>query len=215
MNDSLTFIAGLLSGGGIVAVVAKYFFDKRLASHTHELQEERDRTSKLQEKEFDALPEAWKRLNDAFDKIRGLAFRLDPGLDKMTDEQLDEFLSNSQPQLAESEKKELKAAQKKTKYYEARIVFHYLSDALKAYNGYETYVRTNGIFIESGLRQKFHDISKLMTAALAEQHQNMQEPNLLRWKWQNYAVLDKTGQTLMEALEREVHKRLSKPDSIP
>jgi hypothetical protein len=75
-------------------------------------------------------------------------------------------------------------------------------------------MRRKGIFIQPSLREKFHEISKLMIEAFAEQNLNVQEPNLLRWKWQKYAVLDKAGQTLIEALEREVHRRLWNSDSI-
>jgi hypothetical protein len=54
----------------------------------------------------------------AYAKICGGMFRFDPNLDRMTEPQLDHFLSKSP--LADWEKNELKAADGKTRYYAER-----------------------------------------------------------------------------------------------
>jgi hypothetical protein len=151
------------------------------------------------------------RINDAFNKIHGGVFRFDPKLDDMTEPQLDHFLSKSP--LAEWEKNELRAADNKTKYYVRRIVFHQLNDTLSVYNDYGLFVRKNGIFIERGLLDKFHEIDKLMIEALTEQRMNLGRQELT-WKWEKQAALEKKGMPLLDALEREVQARLWTADAI-
>jgi len=232
MNGLLDFITTVFvaaGGGSAVAVwLCKLFgekwlntkFEERLASLRHEHQKEierlrlrintlMDRTTKLHQREFDVLPETWGRINDAYAKICGGMFRFDPNLDKLTQPQLDHFLSNSP--LADWEKTELKAAGDKTRYYIDRIVLHEMNDTLSVYNGYGLFVRKNGIFIERGLLEKFHEIEKLMIEALAEQKMNL---NRQTWKQEKQAALEKEGRPLLDALEREVQARLWTADAI-
>jgi len=138
-------------------------------------------------------------------------FRFDPNLDKMTEPQLDHFLSKSP--LADWEKNELKAAEAKTLYYASRIVLHEMNDTLLVYNGYGLFVRKNGIFIERGLLAKFHAIEKLMIEALTEQKTNLSRQQLT-WNWEKQAALEKEGRYLLDALEREVQARLWNADAI-
>jgi hypothetical protein len=236
LESILIFLGAILFAAGGGAAIAIYLsklfaekwlntkFEERLSAFRHEQNKEierlrlrlntlMDRTTKLHQWEFDVLPEAWGRLNDAFDKIRGLAFRFDPNLDLMSEEQLNDFLSKSP--LANWEQTELKAAADKTKYYASHVVFHLLNDTLTAYSSYGLYMRRSGIFIERGLRDKFHEIDKLMIEALTEQKINvLQRQDLLTWNWEKLAALEEKGKLLVEALEREVQGRLWNADSI-
>jgi hypothetical protein len=155
MNDILDFVIKFLVAGGGGAAVAVWLcklfgekwlntkFEERLASFRHEHQKEierlrlrintlMDRTTKLHQREFDVLPEAWGRINDAYDKICGGMFRFDPNLENMTEAQLDHFLSKSS--LADWEKNELKAADDKNRYYANCSVLHEMKDTLLCYN---------------------------------------------------------------------------------
>jgi hypothetical protein len=237
LNGVMSFIGTvLLAGGGGGAVVFYLFklfgekwlntkFEERLATFKHEHQTEierlrgtintlMDRATKLHQREFEVLPEAWGRLNDAFIKISGLPFRFDPNLDVMTEEQLNEFLSKSP--LANWEQNELKRATDKTQYYASHIVMHSFTDTLTTYNEYGVYLIKNGIFIESGLRDKFREIDQLMQEALTEQKINVlqQRDQSLAWKWEKIAALDRKGRELIHELEREVQARLWNADAI-
>jgi hypothetical protein len=152
------------------------------------------------------------RLNEAFDKIRGLAFRFDPNLDNMSSGQLAEFLSKSP--LAKWEQEELKVATDKTEYYAKHIVGYLLSDTFAAYNNYGAYIRKNGIFIERSLHDKFHQVERLMIDALTEQQIRITQPQDHLDKWEKLAELDRKGRPLIEALEREVQGRLWSASSV-
>jgi len=69
-----------------------------------------DRTTKLHQREFEVLPEAWAKLVIAHAKVQGLvsAFQEHPDLDRMTPKQLEEFIQNSQ--LKQWQKDELRSA---------------------------------------------------------------------------------------------------------
>jgi hypothetical protein len=122
MMPSLTDIfaaigASIVAAGGVGAFLFGLFkllgekwlnakFEERLATFKHAQQQEiehlrfrinalMDRTTKLHQRQFDALPEAWGRLVDAFEKTNSLWFRFDPNLDEMKDSQLDAFLSKT------------------------------------------------------------------------------------------------------------------------
>src|SRR5262249_23431006 len=134
--------------------------------------------------------------------------------DALTEERLDEFLSGSP--LTPVERKQVKAAADKTKLYASLVVVHSFSDAITTFNEFSVYLRKNGIFIESALRNKFYEIEGLMVDALAEQHLNIgQHHNQpLAWKWEKVAILEKEGKALTEALDKEVQARLWSADSL-
>jgi hypothetical protein len=233
LNNILAAIATfIVAGGGIVAFAFALFkflgekwlnnkFEERLASFRHEQQKEiehlrfrinalMDRTAKLHQWEFEVLPEAWGRLNDAFNTIRGLGFRLDQNLDGIPEEQLNEFLNKSR--LTSLEQTQLKTAANKTEYYARCMDVYLLKDALAAYNSYEVYVRKNGIFIDRSLLVTFHEIDKLMIEALDEQHLKV---GRLPFSREKIAAVRPKAQSLIVALEREVQRRLWNADSIP
>jgi hypothetical protein len=233
LNDISAVIGTVLLAGGGGGAVVFYLFklfgekwlntklEERLASFRHEQQKEiehlrfrintlMDRTAKLHQWEFDVLPEAWGRLNDAFNTIRGLGFRLDQNLDGIPEEQLNEFLNKSP--LTSLEQTQLKTAANKTEYYARCMDVYLLKDALAAYNSYEVYVRKNGIFIERSLLDTFHEIDKLMIEALDGQHLKV---GRLPFSREKIAAVMPKAQSLIVALEREVQRRLWNADSIP
>jgi hypothetical protein len=139
MNGILDFITTVVvagGGGGAVAVwLCKLFgekwlntkFEERLASLKHEHQKEierlrlrintlMDRTTKLHQREFDVLPEAWSRLNDAFAQTNVVVSPIQryPDLNRMAEEHINEFLKKTP--LQEWEKAELMGQKDKTNW---------------------------------------------------------------------------------------------------
>jgi hypothetical protein len=83
-------------------------FDEKLAAYRHEQQKELeqlkfkingllDRATKLHQREFEVLPEAWAKLIEAHSATVAVTSALQsyPDVDKMTSEQLVEFLKKS------------------------------------------------------------------------------------------------------------------------
>jgi hypothetical protein len=109
LQNILAALGGLVVGGGILGTVVYTIFkilgekwlnakfEERLAAYKHAQQREleelkfqintlMDRTLKLHQREFDVLPEAWGRLNDAFKVIRPvtLGFQQSPDVNAMS-----------------------------------------------------------------------------------------------------------------------------------
>src|SRR5258708_27369237 len=99
LSNLLATIGAVVIGAGAVGGFAWWLFrafsekwlnakfEERLAAYKHEQQKElehlkfsinaqMDRATKLHQKEFEALPEAWARLMDAYGIMRGLVSRV-------------------------------------------------------------------------------------------------------------------------------------------
>jgi len=96
-------------------------FDERLQAikHEHEKEIERlrfnisallDRATKLHQREFEVLPEAWSKLNDSFWCTRGFVLPIQsfPDIDQMVQPQQEEFIASCR--LMEWEKAEIRQA---------------------------------------------------------------------------------------------------------
>jgi len=114
----------MVAGGGAAVAVGLFrafgerwlnaIFEKQLAAYRHEQQKElehlryrinalMDRMTKVHQREFDVVPEAWSRLIDSYNQVTAFVASLQkyPDLDRMPQAHLDEFLGrgliNSQP----------------------------------------------------------------------------------------------------------------------
>ncbi|HZE55412.1 MAG TPA: hypothetical protein VE111_19335 [Bradyrhizobium sp.] len=118
-------------------------FEERLAAYKHEQQKElehlkfsinaqMDRATKLHQKEFEALPEAWARLMHAHGIIMSVVSRLQslPDLNAMRPDQLEDFLVNSK--LAECQREIIRQAPDKTSAYRNQFEPFKIARARKA-----------------------------------------------------------------------------------
>lgn len=144
LEPLLKFVGGIVvASGGLSLIVYQVFklltaqwldarFEKRLQALKHEQQKELeqlrykvsallDRAVKLHQLEFDALPEAWSKLNDAYWYVRSFVhlFQTYPDLDRMNPDQQEEFIVNCQ--LQEWEKVQLRQAPEKINFYKSAI----------------------------------------------------------------------------------------------
>lgn len=134
MSDSLLkFLGEVIAYGGGAAVVAyllfqylgKTWIENKFAErldylkHQHALELQRLRveidsmlgaTLKLQEREFQFLPEAWHKLDEAHGLVAWLVspFQEYPNLDRSTPQQLDEFLATTE--FTESQREEIRSS---------------------------------------------------------------------------------------------------------
>jgi hypothetical protein len=226
----LAAIGAVFAVGGGVATVAyvllRFFgekwlsakFEERLAAYKHAQQKEleqlrfkisalMDRTTKLHQKEFDVLPEAWGKLSDAYGIILALTSALQqyPDLDRMNESHLDEFLKESP--LMSWQKDEIKATGKKTDYYIKAIAWHKISKARDACRELDIYLRKNGIFIPEPTKSKFTELDKLIFDTLVEHEINEQDQVRPRLR-ESSKKLGEQGGPLIKALEQEIQNRL-------
>ncbi len=82
---------------------------------------------KLQDKEFETLPEAWKKLDDAYGHVSALTSpgQTYPNLDRMTSAQLEEFFLKSE--LYETQKDDIRKSAQKLNAYQEAIFWHRLT----------------------------------------------------------------------------------------
>ncbi|EXI70736.1 MAG: hypothetical protein AW07_03866 [Candidatus Accumulibacter sp. SK-11] len=216
-------------GGGAVAIAYAVFrilalkwldsrFAEKLEAFKHlqakEMEEVKfrinflfDRAKKLNEKEYEVLPEAWGRLNDAFWKASATVSLLQsyPDLEKMSDAHFAEFLGTCR--LQEWEKQELRESKTRNAYYQQHIFWHDLSDAKTASRECHRYLSRNGIFLKSEVKDRFVLLDSLVWSALVdrevlEQIKPHREPNTAVDR------LRREGEGMLKELEAIVQGRM-------
>lgn len=236
INQVLTAIGWIVvAGGGLSFIVFQVFkhlgakwldarFEERLQALKHEqgkeIEELRfkisailDRTVKLHQREFEILPEAWSKLNDAFWEIRRLVSSVQsyPDVDRMPGAQLEEFLTICS--FSNWQKMELRDATNKNEVYQKHIFWHHLGDAQsKANDGYTYFVR-NKIFIDHEIRAQLSVIHDLMWGALSE-HQSNEQHGILPRQRQKIDDFLSNGEVLLTKLEILVHRRVWPVDRL-
>jgi hypothetical protein len=223
-------VGGLIVvGGGLSTIVYWIFkilserwlnakFEERLVAYKHEQQKEieqlrfkinalMDRTTKLHQREFDVLPEAWARMNDAYWEVKGLVASLQqyPDVNRMTPQHLDAFLAKCK--LAEWEQDELSASSDKSKYYIDRISWHRIYETRITCGEFQRYLLKNGIFIPTDLKTKFSKLEELIRSALIE-HKVGKVHGVSNSMHKELTKLIEVGPGLLKNLEAEVQSRL-------
>jgi hypothetical protein len=191
-------------------------FEERLAAYKYEQQKElehlkfsinalMDRATKLHQREFEALPEAWSRLINAHGFAASVVsrFQSSPDLDPMRSDQLDDFLAHSE--LAEWERQLVRDAKEKTNAYRDQIEPYKIARARKASRKFYFYFRRNGIFIREPIKQQFEALDELIVSALTEHQMNFQHRTR---EFKSIDRLASEGEKMVKALEAEVQKRL-------
>jgi hypothetical protein len=229
-------VGALVIGGGAITTLAfalfkllgeKWLsarFDQQLEAYKHaqqkELEELRfkinallDRTTKLHQREFEVLPEAWARLIDAYGAAMVLAsvMQQTPDLDRMSSQHLDEFLATGS--LQKWEQAELRQHPKKTDYYRDRIFWRRLDETKNRSRETHIYLRKNGIFIPVDIRKKFDIVDNLIWNVILEREVDEQMKTLPRMRAKADA-LNRDGENLVKALEEDIQKRLWYSDLI-
>jgi hypothetical protein len=230
LEPLLKLVGGIVvAGGGLSLIVYQTFkhlaakwldarFEERLQALKHEQQKELeqlrykvsallDRAVKLHQREFDVLPEAWSKLNDAYWYVRSFvsAPQSYPDVDRMNPAQLEEFISGCQ--LQEWQKSELRDTPEKTRYYQKAIFWHKLNQANDKSRDAYTYLIKNGILINEDLRKKFSAIHDIFWNALTE-HQMNEEHDTRPLQRDQISKLVSEGDDMMKNLERDIHERL-------
>ena len=168
-----------------------------------------DRTTKLHQKEFDVLPEAWGHLTDAYGVVTATTSFLQqyPDLDQMNGAQLEEFLKDTP--FKDWQKDEIRNAAKKTEKYAQSIGWYKISKCREACRESHLYLTKNGIFIPEPLKIKFQEIDKLIFDALVEHEINQQHDFRGQQRLdESLKKLRTTGDGLLKELEKDVQSRL-------
>lgn len=176
----LEFLGKIVAYGGGATVIAyltftflgkktvETWFAKKLKKFEYDLNSLFNRVTKIHEKEFEVLPEAWFKMQDAIGRISGLVSVQEfwPDLDKMDETALEEFMAKSK--LHEYEKKELRDSPKKLDYYRKTIFWHDLHETHQAFKDFHNYIIRNRIFLTSKLQEQFMKLDDIMWSAIVK-----------------------------------------------
>lgn len=124
--------------------------------------------AKVHEKEFEVLPVAWAKLNDALGHVAAVVSRLKqyPDFDRMSEPQLREFVATCT--LAEFQKEQLLLVINKLQYYSEAVFWQQLAEAKGRVAEFHNYIILNRIFMSSDLRDRFTEIDDILRAALSD-----------------------------------------------
>jgi predicted translin family RNA/ssDNA-binding protein len=162
---------------------------------------------KLQDREFDVLPRAWQKLDEAHGLVGWLVSPLQtyPDLDRMDSQELSEFLGKSE--LAESEKQRISGAAKKTKAYRDIIFWHHLADVRSSVGQLRDFVAANGIFLPLDLKENFTKVVKLLWSALSDKELGF-EVGDFKMQREGWDKIKNEVEPLYKSIETEIHTRL-------
>ncbi len=126
-----------------------------------------NRITKSYGKEFEILPELWKKLQNALGKIASLTSRSQtyPDFYKMNSEQLKSYLEKSE--LQDFQKKELLNSSDKVKYYIDAIFWYDLKTSQEYSNEFHNYLLRHKIFVQPDLFNKLQELDTILRESLA------------------------------------------------
>ena len=161
-----------------------------------------DRTVKLHQKEFDVLPEAWSKLNDAYGLVTATTSALQqyPDLDRMTDPHLEEFLNDCPLIVKRMKFGDPLNAQTIT---QKRSLFHRMSQCREACRELHIFLRRGGIFIPEPTKSKFSEIDKLVYGALVEHEINERDEVRPRLRTSLKKLSDQGEQLIEDSRRRD------------
>ena len=225
-----------LYGGGSAALAYGIFkhlgkgwidarFSERLEAFKHEQAKEIQRMKievesvlsgslKLQEREFSILPEAWKKMDDAYGLTQWLTSPMQqhPALNRLSDIELEEFLATSD--LQESQKSSVRGASvgydrehSREGVYQDVFFWHRLHRVKRAVADYQTYIASNGLFLPPSLKMQFNEITPHLWAAVSTM-ETAHEAKLWEMKSEAWKKLEENAKPLHLAIEAGIEERL-------
>ena len=224
------FLGRLIAfGGGGAAVAYLLFqylgkkwienkFSERLEQlrHTQALELQRLRVEidsllsgviRLQDKEFQTLPEAWAKLDEAYGQVSQLVSPLQQyaDLDRLNSAQLEEFLAGTE--FTETQKDELRKEQRKNEKYQELIFRYRFNHVHKAVAELHNYVERNSIFMPPELKMHFDKAANDLWSALVSKEVGH---SMKDWKMQNqgWDKVKKEVEPLRKTIEEAIYARL-------
>jgi len=215
----LQFLGKVIAYGGGAAVVAYAIFtflgkkwienelNKKLEQVRYRINTLFSRVTKIHEKEFEVLPEAWYKMQDALGRISHFTslFQQYPDLNQMSQSALEEFLEKSR--LHKFEKQELLQTSNKLSYYEDKIFWHEVRDVEEAFWDFHNYIIKNKIFLSLDLQEQFTKIDDVMWSAIVERKVGHEANDHEMWH-KAYKKIKEEINPIRDVIEKLVQTRL-------
>jgi hydrogenase maturation factor HypF (carbamoyltransferase family) len=174
MEEVFEFLGKIVAyGGGTVAIAYLTFtflgkktvetwFAKRLKKFEYDLNALLNRVTKIHEKEFEVLPQAWEKLHDLLDSVNQFLRETHSiSLKEKSASELESFLAKQD--LTEKEKNTIREHKDKNFCY-----FHILSEkTAKDSWDFQGYIDKNAIFLSPDIESKFREAEETVRTAWA------------------------------------------------
>ncbi|MCQ4305223.1 MULTISPECIES: hypothetical protein [Stutzerimonas stutzeri group] len=162
---------------------------------------------KLQEREFQVLPKAWQKLDEAYGLISSLVHPMQeyPDVDRMSEAQLEEFLASTI--FTESQKHEIQSSRNKLETYKDIVFWHRYRKVKSAFSELQSFVARNGIFFTPELKEQFTRISEMLWSALVSKEvgHEASDHKMQREGWQK---IKDDAEPLYKKIEGAIQARL-------
>jgi hypothetical protein len=171
-------------------------------------------TIKLQEKEFEILPEVWDRLNAVYEKISGLLspFKSYPDLERMPEDAMKEFMESTP--FTQSQRKEVVQSGRMNGRYQEYHTLYMIHEVKLSYSELEKLVARNGIFLQPELRDLMESMSEAIWSSITSKEIGHDAQD---WKMQKESLnnLRDTVKPLYKDIETYIHTRLQSHGQTP
>ncbi len=227
----LFFLGQIIAyGGGAAAVAYLLFqhlgkkwieskFSARFESYKHQQNLELSRLRieidsllsgalKLQEREFELLPEAWKKLDEAHGLTRWAMSpaQISINVNGMTADRLDEYLATTD--FLETQKVELRSSSNRDKTFQELSYWRRMGKANKAVSDLEQFVARNGIFFPPELKKNFVSIVLILQSALTSHEVGYGDWSGREMQREGWKRIEEEAEPLYKTIEEEIHVRL-------
>jgi len=231
VEQLIEFVSKAIAIGGGAATIAYFIFRylgekwieskfaKQLADQKHAQTVELKRLRieidsllsgalKLQEREFEVLPEAWAKLDEAYSLTRWAMSpaQISVNVGVMTDERLDEYLATTD--FLETQKSDLRSSSNRDKTFQELSYWNRLGKANRAVSDIQQFVARKGIFFPFELKQNFESVVLILRSALISHevgHGDQGGREIQREGWKR---IEEEAEPLYKSIETEIQLRL-------
>jgi hypothetical protein len=169
------------------------------------------RVSKIHEKEFEVLPEAWRKIHELYGWIlHAVDLTFKPMLrDDMTGEELEEFMRTAPAShLSESQKETLRKSSDRAHSYNEMKASNDIDTANHKQRQFTNYLIENRIFMTEDLRAKFEAVQAAFISALTSYETGKR---VEAWEMQASGQMTMSRenlQGLVDEVEKAIQRRL-------
>lgn len=165
------------------------------------------RATKLYDREFEVLSEAWRLLVKAFEMAASTALEEYPLIDRYTDAERTRLLAEVRMEHWRIDELLALKGDGMVNYYRRWVGFKRLSEYKEGRRELGIYLLTTGVFMPDGMKEKFSAIESMIAGALAEFEARLK--NIGTWeKFDRVERLQGEGRALLAELETLIRQRL-------
>jgi hypothetical protein len=162
---------------------------------------------RLQEKEFEILPQAWEKLDETYALVSWIVSPLQTyaDVDRLNDEEIDEFLAATE--FTKTQKNNIKNAERRSDEYNRLEIWRRMQKVRIAHGDLQAFVARNGILMPIELKAKLKQIVQLLNSALSIKQVGHENNN---WELQikGWDKLESEITPLYTQIEEQIQKRL-------